>query len=354
MVGFVKKKVRSYTLGERLRSIREESNLALSEISKGTKVRKDYLEKIEAGDFEDLPSEVYVKGFLRSYAQYLKIDPQEVVKQYEKERGIQKNLKKNKPSLSKAKKFNLPSITLTPKIFTGLFFLILIVGVFFYFYREVGKFSEDPRLVILQPTNNISLDKSSVEVIGVTDKENKITINGQSVLVNDKGEFKETIGLQNGVNQIAVKAMNKFEKYSEKNFSVSADYESHIATSDEQGEKVMGAEDQQSSDKVVVEVRIEEFPVWVSAKIDDKNPQSGTMLPGSVQIFEGEEKVLVTSGKADRTFVKLNGKDLGVLGDSPGVLRDVIFTREKKIILPTEVDEEEENEDKKEKDKKKE
>lgn len=347
MVGFVKKKVRSYTLGERLRSIREESNLSLSEISKAIKVRKGYLEKIEAGNFEGLPSEVYVKGFLRSYAQYLKIDPLEVVKQYEKEKGIQKNLRKDKPFSNKPKKFNLPSITLTPKIFTGLIFLVLIVGVFFYFYREVGKFSEDPRLVILQPTNNISLDKSSVEVIGVTDKENKITINDQPVLVNDKGEFKETLGLQNGVNQITVKAINKFEKYSERSFSVSADYESNIAESNEGDEKVMGVEDRQQANKVVVEVRVEEFPVWVSVRVDDKNSQSGTMLPSSVQIFEGTERVLVTSGKADRTFVKLNGKDLGVLGDVPGVLRDVIFTRENKIITPLEIEEPKKEEDKK-------
>ena len=347
MVGFVKKKVRSYTLGERLCSIREESNLSLVEISKATKIRRDYLEKIEIGDFEGLPSEVYVKGFLRSYAQYLKIDPLEVVRQYEKERGIQNNLKKNKPSSNKAKKFNFPSITLTPKIFTGLIFLVLIVGVFFYFYREVGKFSENPRLVILQPASDTSLDESSVEVIGVTDKENKISINGQPVFVNDKGEFKETLGLQNGVNQVVVRAMNKFEKYSEKAFSVSAYYESHMVESSGDSEKVMGAEDQQSTDRVLVEVRVEEFPVWVSVKVDDKNPQSGTMLPGSVQIFEGEEKVLVTSGKADRTFVKLNEKDLGILGDTPGVLRDVIFTRENKIIAPVEIKESNEENDKK-------
>lgn len=349
MVGFVKKKVRSYTLGERLRSIREEADFSLSEISKALKIRRDYLEKIEEGSFEGLPSEVYVKGFLRSYARYLKIDSQEVVNQYEKERGIQRSLKKNKPSSKKAGKFSFPSITVTPKIFTGLFFLALIVGVFFYFYHEVGKFSENPRLVILQPTNNISLDKSSVEVIGVTDKENKITINGQPVLVNDKGEFKEVIGLQNGVNQIEVKAINKFEKYSEKAFSVSANYESYVAKSNEDEERVMGAEDQQDSEKVLIEVRTEEFPVWVSVRVDDQNPQSGTMLPGSVQTFEGGEKVLITSGKADRTFIRLNGNDLGVLGDSPGVLRDVIFTKETKIIAPIENKESEEEgkEDKK-------
>jgi len=56
-----------------------------------------YLEYLENGQYEKLPAEVYVRGFLRSYARYLNIDEQALVKLYERERNIQANLSQAPP-----------------------------------------------------------------------------------------------------------------------------------------------------------------------------------------------------------------------------------------------------------------
>jgi len=50
MVGFIRKKVHTHTLGEKLKMIRENANVSLNEISKATKVRKAYLEKLEVAE----------------------------------------------------------------------------------------------------------------------------------------------------------------------------------------------------------------------------------------------------------------------------------------------------------------
>ncbi len=63
------------TTGEILRTAREEQELSLEEISLLTKVRVKYLLAIEADNWDALPSTVQQKGFVRTYARALEIDP---------------------------------------------------------------------------------------------------------------------------------------------------------------------------------------------------------------------------------------------------------------------------------------
>ena len=72
--GFVKKSVETLTLGEKLKKIRSERRIGLTDISRFTKIQLKYLEDIEEGRYEKLPSDVYVKGFLKSYAKFLGVN----------------------------------------------------------------------------------------------------------------------------------------------------------------------------------------------------------------------------------------------------------------------------------------
>ncbi len=63
------------TIGEILKQAREEQKLSLEEIVLLTKVRLKYLAAIEADIFDILPSPVQIKGFVRSYARALNLDP---------------------------------------------------------------------------------------------------------------------------------------------------------------------------------------------------------------------------------------------------------------------------------------
>lgn len=72
-------------LGEFLRQRREALGITLEELQTRTKIRIKYLEAIEAGDFEVIPGEVYLRGFIRSVANELGIDQQEAMQVYYQE-----------------------------------------------------------------------------------------------------------------------------------------------------------------------------------------------------------------------------------------------------------------------------
>lgn len=68
--------------GEYLSREREIRGISLKQISEKTKIGIEYLRCIEEGRFERIPGEVFLKGFLRSYAQALGIDEKEVMDRY--------------------------------------------------------------------------------------------------------------------------------------------------------------------------------------------------------------------------------------------------------------------------------
>ncbi|HHX58306.1 MAG TPA: helix-turn-helix domain-containing protein [Candidatus Moranbacteria bacterium] len=334
MISFVKKKVKAQTLGEKLKEIRTESKISLDEIARVTKVRKKYLECLESGCYEQLPPDVYVKGFLKSYSSYLGLSEKDVLKLYKKEVGIQDNLKKiDLISKTKPPKFFLPTLTITPKITAGAISLILILLGGSYFYREISRFSATPYLVLTQPLGDVTVQADTLDMIGTSEQGSQVFLNGQPIAVNESGGFHETINLRQGINELEVKSINHFGNESTKKIKVAAEFEDKLAiknSAENQGEeKVMG--EQVSQEGIFrLEIKTQDEPVWVAVKVDDSGNQSSTMLPGSTQIFEASEKIAVTSGKANKTLVRKNEEDWKILGDSPGVARDVLFEFDEK------------------------
>ncbi len=75
------------TLPERLLAARERKGVDLYRAERDTKIRSRYLAALEQGDYRELPGAVYTKGFLRNYALYLGLDPEDVIRQWKRERG---------------------------------------------------------------------------------------------------------------------------------------------------------------------------------------------------------------------------------------------------------------------------
>ncbi len=327
--GFTKKKVSSYTLGEQLKKIRSEGRITLHEVSRDTRIPVKYLEMIEEGRYESLPPDVYVKGFLRSYAEYFGIDSKKIINIYEREREIRTNLNGGEKKAEK-KKEKVPRFVITPKILTVSFIVLVVLGGFGYLYKEIGRFAAVPRLVLIQPeSNEISLDGNSLTIVGFTDRDAKLSINDQPVVVSDSGEFRENILLQEGMNKITVSATNRFNKMAAQEVNVRSDYESpKIAEESGQGNhagEVSGEQDEKQESGVKITVRIGEFPTWLFIEADGSLVYTGTMLPRAEQEFKGEKEIRITSGKANQTFIRLNGGEEKVLADDPGIVRDVVF-----------------------------
>jgi cytoskeleton protein RodZ len=76
------------TIGEVLLAAREASGLTLEQVSQETKIPRESLEYLETDNFEAIPAKVYVKGFLRSYAELLGLDVAHLMSKYEVQTGL--------------------------------------------------------------------------------------------------------------------------------------------------------------------------------------------------------------------------------------------------------------------------
>jgi len=75
------------SVGMILRETRESRGLTLEDVAKVTRIGKGYLTDLEEEKFDKLPSEAYVKGFLRVYSAYLGLPEKEIIALYEKKVG---------------------------------------------------------------------------------------------------------------------------------------------------------------------------------------------------------------------------------------------------------------------------
>jgi hypothetical protein len=79
-----------FDLGNSLREARVRQGLDYPQVELATKIRAKYIRALEDEAFELLPSETYVKGFLRSYAEYLGLDGQLYVDEYNSRYGSER------------------------------------------------------------------------------------------------------------------------------------------------------------------------------------------------------------------------------------------------------------------------
>jgi cytoskeletal protein RodZ len=70
------------SVGSFLRAEREHKRMSLTEVSRVTRIPASSLASIESDRFDELPGEVFVRGFLKAYAQALGVLPAEVLARY--------------------------------------------------------------------------------------------------------------------------------------------------------------------------------------------------------------------------------------------------------------------------------
>jgi cytoskeletal protein RodZ len=75
-------------ISRRLRAARERAGLSIEDIAATTKIGRAALHAIERGEFERLPGDFYTRAFLRTYARELHLPPDEIVHDYDAERGV--------------------------------------------------------------------------------------------------------------------------------------------------------------------------------------------------------------------------------------------------------------------------
>jgi cytoskeletal protein RodZ len=95
------------SLGSLLKSYREQNGHDVYEVAEALCLSPEIITSLEKEDFDSLPEPPYVRGYLRSYAKFSNIDPQEIIDLYEEQRGadpqdLEYHFKPNRNNLTKS------------------------------------------------------------------------------------------------------------------------------------------------------------------------------------------------------------------------------------------------------------
>lgn len=107
------------TVGQDIRTARQRKGEDLSTVSRALKIRKDHLEALEEGNIHALPGRPYAIGFLRSYAEYLGLDPAQCVERFKAEIAGRDDSDTATPQLAVQEERSLPH--------GSMIFLVLLV-----------------------------------------------------------------------------------------------------------------------------------------------------------------------------------------------------------------------------------
>jgi len=302
-------------LGEKLAKKRISLGLDPKDIEKAIRIRASHIEAIENGRYSQLPPDVYVRGFVRNYANYLQLDAAKVMNLYERERGLLENVRKAKAGAPIVRPIATPKIVITPKTLTISSIVAGALLILLYISWQVFILTAPPKLVVTSPKDNINIEGNSVNVEGSTDPGATLYINGVEVGIDQAGVFKESISLGSGVNIVTVRAENKMGKYTEVKDTVVAKYGSDIAAS--------------NAAAAGIEVKITIGPRTASVQVEvDGKPVTAkpvVMLAGVTQTYKATDKIKITTNDGGSVGVVVSGQDVGKIGkDNEAVNREFI------------------------------
>ncbi len=198
----------SETVAEQLRSQRQRYGYKLDKAAKELGISIKYLEALEKGDFNSLPSGVYGKNFLREYAIFLKLDPVPLLKLFDDEMTVTKE-KANQELFSK-QVVKARHFWATPKIAKNLLIALAVLLCLWFLGYRLGKIVSPPQLSLTSPDNNIITKEKSIKVKGWAESETELSVNSEAVLLDLQGNFEKQVELKVGINTIIVTAQKKF------------------------------------------------------------------------------------------------------------------------------------------------
>jgi cytoskeletal protein RodZ len=197
--------------GIRLREAREEKNLSLEEVSKQTKIKTAFLESIENGEYNKLPSSSYALGFVRNYARFLGIKDSEILPIFKREYDSETAYKVLPQGFDSKEEFPIKGFKLRQTFLVGV--LVFFIFILYIIYQYRYAFLNPPLKLVLP--NQETVKSSEIIVSGSTDPNSTIYVNKDVVTVSANGKFNKTLNVFPGPFLIEVKAINKFGRVTE-------------------------------------------------------------------------------------------------------------------------------------------
>lgn len=200
------------TVGSILKEARGEKNITLNQAEEATKIRLKFLQAIESDDYSSLPSLSYAKGFVKNYSEYLGLDSSMVLAFFRRQTAevTRSSLLPKATSEPMGKSL----LQLTPGKFLAGILIVLVLIFLGYLGLQYGKLNQPAFLSVESPVNQLVTHDRRVDILGKTDPDATVTVNGINVVVRGDGKFFDQISLESGVNKITIVATSRFGKSS--------------------------------------------------------------------------------------------------------------------------------------------
>ncbi len=205
-----KKIVAPARLGEKFQQARAALGQDMETLSAAAQVPGKYLAIMESGRWQELPkARVYRAAYLRAYAGVLRLPVAEVLEQFAREGGWQDVVRAADSGTPRPIRARFSSLSILARNFLFLFLVAAFAG---YLAWQVKEVLRPPRLTVFSPLEGYVTSRPSAMVQGETETETHLTINGQEVRPNEKGQFESAVDLSHGVNTITISAIKKHGK----------------------------------------------------------------------------------------------------------------------------------------------
>jgi cytoskeletal protein RodZ len=203
-------------LPERLAAARERKGVDLSRAERDTKIRARYLSALERGDYRDLPGAVYTKGFLRNYAIYLGLDPDDVLRQWRRERGEQAA---PEPLVVPPRPIEAPPrpLTFSPSIIVAALMTLGVLAFGVYLAVQLLRYARPPELAVTNPpvaVTSVEEGVSSYQLEGTSTAGATIEVSApgltqpyRTTALGD-GSWSLQVELRRGKNEFQISAKN--------------------------------------------------------------------------------------------------------------------------------------------------
>lgn len=199
----------SETLGQVFRRYRKEEGIKVFKIEQDLKISKKVILALESDDYKNLPDDLYVKNFIKSYADYLSLDYNKLLNLYEQTKKDQSTISGQEKQGQKQNKPKKVRAFLTPRMIRNFIIALIVISLLTYISFQVKKIFNPPNLEVTNPVQDIIIEDDFINISGQTEKEAQVFVNEKEVFLDSDGKFEIELDLQKGLNLIKISARKR-------------------------------------------------------------------------------------------------------------------------------------------------
>lgn len=193
------------TISEFLKEARRKKKISKEKLAKITKIKKEYIDAIEKGEWNKLPEKTVVAGFVDSISSVLNLDENKQKALFRRDYSLETT--RINPKISIEDKFVWePKLTF---LVSSLVVVFLTLG---YLVFQYINFVKPPDLEVYFPKDGEVIKSTILVVEGKTNPEATVSVNNQPVLISDNGEFKSEIEIFEETNEVLIVAKSRSGK----------------------------------------------------------------------------------------------------------------------------------------------